>query len=55
MKMNRESQITHFKRWSRYQDVNYQTKLVIANQLDEMGVIIETGFPVSSPGDFICF
>jgi 2-isopropylmalate synthase len=29
-------------------------KLVIANQLDEMGVdIIEAGFPVSSPGDFL--
>ncbi len=29
-------------------------KLVIANRLDEMGVdIIEAGFPVSSPGDFL--
>ena len=29
-------------------------KLVIANHLDEMGVdIIEAGFPVSSPGDFL--
>ena len=29
-------------------------KLVIANKLDEMGVdIIEAGFPVSSPGDFL--
>ena len=29
-------------------------KLVIANRLDEMGVdIIEAGFPVSSPGDFV--
>jgi 2-isopropylmalate synthase len=31
-----------------------QQKLVIANRLDEMGVdIIEAGFPVSSPGDFL--
>ncbi|MES2573651.1 MAG: 2-isopropylmalate synthase [Bacteroidota bacterium] len=29
-------------------------KLVIANRLDEMGVdVIEAGFPVSSPGDFL--
>lgn len=29
-------------------------KLIIANRLDEMGVdIIEAGFPVSSPGDFL--
>ncbi|MBP7471196.1 MAG: 2-isopropylmalate synthase, partial [Flavobacterium sp.] len=29
-------------------------KLVIANKLDEMGVdVIEAGFPVSSPGDFL--
>ncbi|HSN47717.1 MAG TPA: 2-isopropylmalate synthase, partial [Flavobacterium sp.] len=29
-------------------------KLVIANSLDEMGVdVIEAGFPVSSPGDFL--
>lgn len=29
-------------------------KLVIASRLDEMGVdIIEAGFPVSSPGDFL--
>ena len=29
-------------------------KLVIAARLDEMGVdIIEAGFPVSSPGDFL--
>jgi 2-isopropylmalate synthase len=33
--------------------IRYQTKLVIANRLDEMGVdIIEAGF-VSSPGDFL--
>ena len=31
-----------------------EQKLVIANRLDEMGVdIIEAGFPVSSPGDFL--
>jgi 2-isopropylmalate synthase len=31
-----------------------QQKLIIANRLDEMGVdIIEAGFPVSSPGDFL--
>ncbi len=31
-----------------------QQKLVIAKRLDEMGVdIIEAGFPVSSPGDFL--
>jgi 2-isopropylmalate synthase len=31
-----------------------QQKLVIASRLDEMGVdIIEAGFPVSSPGDFL--
>ena len=31
-----------------------QQKLVIAARLDEMGVdIIEAGFPVSSPGDFL--
>ena len=31
-----------------------QQKLVIATRLDEMGVdIIEAGFPVSSPGDFL--
>ena len=29
-------------------------KLIIASRLDEMGVdIIEAGFPVSSPGDFL--
>lgn len=31
-----------------------QQKLIIASRLDEMGVdIIEAGFPVSSPGDFL--
>jgi isopropylmalate/homocitrate/citramalate synthase len=35
--------------------IRYQTKLVIANRLDEMGDIIEAGFPVSSPGDFCPF
>jgi 2-isopropylmalate synthase len=30
-------------------------KLVIANQLDEMELILLSRFPVSSPGDFICF
>jgi isopropylmalate/homocitrate/citramalate synthase len=34
--------------------IRYQ-KLVIANRLDEMGVDIEAGFPVSSPGDFCPF
>ncbi len=30
-----------------------KTKLIIAKQLDEMGVdVIEAGFPISSPGDF---
>ncbi|MBT8287812.1 MAG: 2-isopropylmalate synthase [Flavobacteriaceae bacterium] len=33
--------------------LNTEQKLVIAHQLDELGVdIIEAGFPVSSPGDF---
>ncbi|GGD14483.1 2-isopropylmalate synthase [Hyunsoonleella pacifica] len=33
--------------------LNTEQKLVIAEQLDELGVdIIEAGFPVSSPGDF---
>lgn len=33
--------------------LNTEQKLVIAKQLDELGVdIIEAGFPVSSPGDF---
>ncbi len=33
--------------------LNTQQKLVIARQLDQLGVdIIEAGFPVSSPGDF---
>lgn len=33
--------------------LNTQQKLVIAEQLDLLGVdIIEAGFPVSSPGDF---
>lgn len=33
--------------------LNTKQKLVIAKQLDELGVdIIEAGFPVSSPGDF---
>ena len=34
--------------------IKYRTKLVIAEKLDELGVdIIEAGFPISSPGDFI--
>lgn len=34
--------------------LNTEQKLVIARRLDELGVdIIEAGFPVSSPGDFI--
>ena len=34
--------------------LNTDQKLIIAKQLDELGVdIIEAGFPVSSPGDFI--
>ena len=33
--------------------LNTEQKLVIAEQLDNLGVdIIEAGFPVSSPGDF---
>ncbi|NRD21733.1 2-isopropylmalate synthase [Winogradskyella litoriviva] len=33
--------------------LNTEQKLVIAEQLDELGVdVIEAGFPVSSPGDF---
>ena len=33
--------------------LNTEQKLVIAEQLDQLGVdIIEAGFPVSSPGDF---
>ena len=33
--------------------LNTEQKLIIAEQLDELGVdIIEAGFPVSSPGDF---
>ena len=33
--------------------LNTQEKIVIAKQLEELGVdIIEAGFPVSSPGDF---
>ena len=33
--------------------LNTEQKLVIAEQLDKLGVdIIEAGFPVSSPGDF---
>lgn len=34
--------------------LNTEQKLIIARRLDELGVdIIEAGFPVSSPGDFI--
>ncbi|MBK9223863.1 MAG: 2-isopropylmalate synthase [Flavobacterium sp.] len=34
--------------------LNTEQKLIIARRLDELGVdIIESGFPVSSPGDFI--
>ncbi len=34
--------------------LNTDQKLIIARQLDELGVdVIEAGFPVSSPGDFI--
>ncbi len=34
--------------------LNTDQKLVIARQLDELGVdVIEAGFPVSSPGDFL--
>jgi 2-isopropylmalate synthase len=60
MKMNRESSNfdTTLRDGEQVQDVSIDTnqKLVIANRLDEMGVdIIEAGFPVSSPGDFICF
>ena len=34
--------------------LNTEQKLVIARRLDELGVdIIEAGFPISSPGDFI--
>jgi 2-isopropylmalate synthase len=30
-----------------------KTKLIIAEQLDELGVdVLEAGFPISSPGDF---
>ena len=33
--------------------LNTKQKLVIAEQLDQLGVnVIEAGFPVSSPGDF---
>jgi len=33
--------------------LNTEQKLIIAKQLDNLGVdIIEAGFPVSSPGDF---
>jgi len=33
--------------------LNTQEKIIIAKQLEELGVdIIEAGFPVSSPGDF---
>jgi 2-isopropylmalate synthase len=58
MKMNREKvQIFDtFKRWrtGSWMQIRYQSKLVIANRLDEMGVdVIEAGFPVSSPGDFL--
>jgi isopropylmalate/homocitrate/citramalate synthase len=35
--------------------IRYQSKLVIANRLDEMGVdVIEAGFPVSVE-IFVCF
>jgi 2-isopropylmalate synthase len=34
---------------NRWMQIRYQSKLVIANRLDEMGVdVIEAGFPVSS-------
>ena len=33
--------------------LNTEQKVIIAEQLDELGVdVIEAGFPVSSPGDF---
>jgi isopropylmalate/homocitrate/citramalate synthase len=43
------------KRWrtGSWMQIRYQTKLVIANRLDEMGVDIEAS--CFKPGDFVCF
>ena len=33
--------------------LDYKTKLIIAEQLDFLGVdVLEAGFPISSPGDY---